>query len=106
VLLQLLHWKNLHADIYYVPHEEGHVFDKQVECHKRILPELHFDGNAIFDEVRLVIGVNCFLAGGFYQLLLLILGKDHRLTDESGVGCDPIRRPALFPAQFVETGRH
>ena len=31
------------------------MFYEQVECHKRVLPELDFNGNTIFDEIGLLV---------------------------------------------------
>jgi len=53
--LQQFHRKNLYPHINDIAHVESHMFDKEIVGYEGVFPELHFDGNALFHEISLIV---------------------------------------------------
>ena len=70
LIVESFHRHDLDADIDFVADEKCHVFDKEIKRNESILAELNLDGNAIFDEIRLIVRINWRQASRLNLLLL------------------------------------
>lgn len=78
------------------------MLHEQIVGHKRVFAELHFHGDSIFDEIRLVIGFDRIKSRLFDPALLLVRRQANDPLDQFDVLAKPIDRPALHPAMLSE----